>query len=431
MVVRVLFACVLVAVMAMQSKADAPKVELVQRDGGWVLLRGGEPYFVRGVGGSSRLELAAKHGANSIRTWGQDELNPRQHDDGSFRSLLDYAHEHGMTVCAGFWVQKPVHGFDYSDPEAVRAQEEQAVAWVRKWKHHPAVLVWAIGNEVALQDPAESVFPFVNRIAKLVKEEDPSRPVMSVVAGAWDGKPSQFMQMCPDVDIMGINAYAGLPAVREKLDEAGYDGAYLIAEYGPRGHWEQPKTAWGAAIEQTSTQKGDHYAETYLKGIEQQRDLCIGGYAFVWGQKQERTETWYGMFTKNGEKTAPVDRVAEIWDVSDFGNRSPEIEPMVFGADVGSVEPGSSVEASVVSTDADGDRLSYRWVLKVESTDHQVGGAFEREPETIASSVDGVDKPGVTLRVPEEAGNYRLFVFVTDGRGAAATANVPFRVGSR
>lgn len=52
------------------AAADAIPVELRQTEGGWQLLRGGEPYFIRGAGGDGSLEQLAAAGANSIRTWG-------------------------------------------------------------------------------------------------------------------------------------------------------------------------------------------------------------------------------------------------------------------------------------------------------------------------------------------------------------------------
>ena len=90
--------------------AEAVPVELRETaDGGWQLLRGGEPYLIRGAGGSGSLERLAEAGANSVRTWGAEGL-----DD-----ILDEAHEHGLTVTAGIWLGHERHGFDYGDPAQV------------------------------------------------------------------------------------------------------------------------------------------------------------------------------------------------------------------------------------------------------------------------------------------------------------------------
>jgi hypothetical protein len=47
-------------------------------------------------------------------------------------------------------------------------------------------------------------------------------------------------------------------------------------------------------------------------------------------------------------------------------------------------------------------------------------------PELVEEELDG----GKTLRfkAPEQEGAYRVFVFVTDGQGNGATANIPFFV---
>ena len=57
------------AVMLMPSisRADAIPVELRQTGTkqGWQLLRGGEPYFIRGAGGNSALQQLVAAGGNS------------------------------------------------------------------------------------------------------------------------------------------------------------------------------------------------------------------------------------------------------------------------------------------------------------------------------------------------------------------------------
>lgn len=53
--------------------AAAFPVELRQTSQGWQLLRGGEPYFIRGAGGNSSFQQLVEAGGNSIRTWGADD----------------------------------------------------------------------------------------------------------------------------------------------------------------------------------------------------------------------------------------------------------------------------------------------------------------------------------------------------------------------
>ena len=111
--------------------ASAIPVELKRTEAGWQLLRGGEPYLIRGAGGSGSLEQLAAAGANSVRTWG-----------GDADTLLDEAHALGLTVTVGIWLGHERHGFDYRDAAQVAAQLEEARQMVLKYKDHPALLMW-------------------------------------------------------------------------------------------------------------------------------------------------------------------------------------------------------------------------------------------------------------------------------------------------
>ena len=62
-------------------------------DGKWELLRGGKPYFVKGVGGDYSREVLVGDGGNSIRLWGVD-ANTRKDLDEAGKQGLD-----GLTLC--------------------------------------------------------------------------------------------------------------------------------------------------------------------------------------------------------------------------------------------------------------------------------------------------------------------------------------------
>ena len=62
---------------------------VVQRNGDhFQLQRDGQPFFIKGVGGDSRLNLLVSLGGNSIRTWGSEGIE----------EVLDRANQHGLTV---------------------------------------------------------------------------------------------------------------------------------------------------------------------------------------------------------------------------------------------------------------------------------------------------------------------------------------------
>ena len=56
------------------SKAVPVKVE--KSGDAYKLLRGGKPYFIKGAGGRSYLDVLVASGGNSIRTWGEEEITP-------------------------------------------------------------------------------------------------------------------------------------------------------------------------------------------------------------------------------------------------------------------------------------------------------------------------------------------------------------------
>ena len=116
------------------------KVELRQEAGRWQLLLNRQPFFIKGAGGEGSLSKLKEAGGNSIRTWGADRL----------QSVLDEAQRQGLTVCAGIWLhhERDTEGFDYSQPAMVKAQLEQVRQCVLRFKDHPALLLWGLGNEM-------------------------------------------------------------------------------------------------------------------------------------------------------------------------------------------------------------------------------------------------------------------------------------------
>jgi hypothetical protein len=406
-----------------QAPAGPIKVEMRQENGNWQLYRGGEPYYIKGVGGQSQLDRAVAYGANSVRTWGVGEAI----------AILDDAHAKGLTVLFGLWVGCERQGFDYNDTKGVQAQLERFTEVVKKYKDHPAILMWGIGNETDLFYSDFRVWNAIDDIAKMIKEEDPNHPTMTVTAGLDVAEVQLVMERAPHIDIYGINTYGGLIGIDKEMRAYGWDRPYVITEWGPNGHWEVDKTEWGVPIEQTSTEKAADYKRRYEIGIAADKEMCVGSYVFLWGQKQETTPTWYGVFLEDGSETEVMDVLERSWSGKYPANRSPNIASMTMNGkktrESVYVKPRSKIQFKIDIKDPDGDLLKYRWEILPESTDIKSGGDKESRPEPIEVIVRAGSEEGVlNFKAPRKEGAYRLFAYIYDGNGNAATANFPFYV---
>jgi hypothetical protein len=275
----------------------------------------------------------------------------------------------------------------------------------------------------------------VNDIAKMIHEVDPNHPTCTVTAGLDKEEVRLIQERAPEIDIYGVNTYGDLSKVKDNIRTWGWKGPYMITEWGPNGHWEVQKTKWGAPVEQSSTEKANSYEERYCTYIASDKEMCVGSYVFLWGQKQETTSTWYGLFSEKGESCEAVDRLQKLWTGKDASNRCPAIDSLRVSSqkkgDHITVEAESLFDVVASARDYDQDRLKYKWLIIPESTDIKAGGDAETAPIPVTGSV--VRKKGgqATLRAPQKEGSYRLFLFITDGNNHYAYENVPFYVVAR
>jgi hypothetical protein len=417
--------------LANQGALQGSVVELEQRsDGSFALLRNGKPYQVKGAGyGGGNLELLKALGGNSIRTWGVSQLE--QIVDG--KALLDRAHELGLTVSAGFWVNHLRHGFDYGNPVDFERQRNQLREAVMKYKDHPALLVWNLGNEMEAFLPEGAdvtlVWKELDHLAGMIKEMDPDHPVMTTIASAGPDTIESIKAYYPNLDILGVNAYSGASTVGRNLPDAGWDGPYMLTEFGVTGTWEVAKTPWSAPVEaDPSSKAADSYA-AYTLDRDRNIGRSLGSYVFIWGDKQEATFSWFSMFLPSGEKLPRVDAMAYAWTGEWPKNRAPKLRSLNTEVAFKRVKAGSSSQAKVDVLDREGDQLSYTWDIRAESSDRRVGGDSEAVPRSFPELIKkGQGTERIEFSTPGEPGAYRIFVTAFDGKGGATVHNLPFYV---
>jgi len=399
------------------------KSTIVKVENGFTIMRNGQPYFIKGAGGTNNLEKLKAYGGNSIRTW-----SPQQAGE-----VLNKAQKLGLTVTLGLDVKTERHGFDYNDPIAVAKQKEYIRTIVLKYKDHPALLAWGIGNELNLHYSNPKVWDAVNSIAEMIHELDPNHLVTTMLAGVNQKEIDYIKTRCPALDLIAVQVYGGLAAVPEQLKRTGWNKPYIVTEWGPTGHWEGLQTPWGASIEETSHEKALVYKSRYEASIGKDKN-CLGSYVFLWGQKQERTPTWYGLFTESGEENEVVDVMQYLWSGQWPRNRAPQLDSLLLdhrhAKDFIYLESGKAYPIEAFVRDPNGDKLQIRWELLLESTDLKEGGDREERPQALSDFIKNITDNRTLLTAPSQEGAYRLFVYASDGNNKVATANIPFFVNS-
>jgi hypothetical protein len=412
-----LMATTLLILLPGAALADGPvRVEVVKTADGWQLLRGGKPYFIKGVGGDASKELLAQYGGNCFRTWGADSLG----------NDLAEAQKNGLTVIAGMWLGHKRGGFDYHNPEQVKRQFDKAREIVLRSRNNPALLIWAIGNEMENDEPAgdPAVWQAIEDIAAMIKKEDPNHPTMTVVAEVGGDKIPQFSKICTDVDIIGLNSYAGGSSVGERYKKLGGTKPYIITEFGPPGQWETGKKPWGAVPELTSTEKVNSYRRTYLGSVLGEKGCCLGSCAFLWGFKREASATWYGMFLPDGTKVAAVDAMSEFWTGKPVSNPCPRINSLALAEGDGREEPGAVVHVSLDAASANGEPIKVTWELQRDffryQTDAEGAAGASGFPDAIVKATD----KGADVKMPAAGGGYRLYAYVHTAHNGSAVADL-------
>ncbi len=401
-------------------------VELKNKEGKYQLYLDGKPFYIKGAGLEyGNIAKLAEHGGNSFRTWSTDN------GQRTGQEVLDEAHKHGLYVTMGLNVARERHGFDYNDPEVVAEQFERIKKEVLRYKDHPALIIWAIGNELNLRSTNPKVWDAVNQISEFIHEVDTNHLTTTTLAGIGKELVDDIKQRAPDLDLLSFQIYADIVNLPKYIQESGWDKAYMITEWGATGHWEIEKTAWDVPIENNSSTKAGFYLKRYKAAIEPYKDQCVGSYVFLWGQKQERTPTWYGIFLESGEETESVDVMHYIWNGEWPANRSPRLDSFLLNGKTAyqnvTLMPGENYKSKVEASDPEGDALTYFWDVKPESTDLGDGGDRESVPPSLPGLVTGSGAE-VTLKAPQKPGPYRLFIYVFDGNDHAAHANIPFLV---
>lgn len=407
-----------------KNKEIVPLVEVRYENNHAKLYRNGLPYHIKGGSGTEHLEKVLLYGGNSIRTWSLYNA----------KELLDKAHKYGLTVTLGLEVGRPHWGedFNYWNLWKVDEKIEELRPYIEEFKDHPALLMWGVGNEVALEGGNRYlVFYVINRVAKMVKEVDPNHPVMTAINSQIIGRSKYLI---PDIDILGYNGFSLIEEFynqNRNYTDKGWGKAYIFTEWGSPGHWEVNTTEWGAPREMTAQEKL-YYLDKYWKLMNQDSIAFLGSYAFYWGTKYEITHTWFSHFSEDGLEAESVGFLKSAWKGEPFENSGPTISGILLNNQLPKsnlyLKADSVYVAKPFVEYFEEDSLYYKWEIRPEESNfHQV----DKFHHNMTYLMDDDNAETLEFKAPKNEGPYRLFAFVSNEKGKFGSINIPFYVINR
>lgn len=426
--IRVLLPCLSILMLlgcSRQKESSLAKVYIKKSEGTYKLYKDGKPYVIKGAAGYTHLGTLKDIGGNTIRIW----------DTTRLAMILDSAKANNIAVIAGLPIANSDYMLLYNDPIKVARQLNAFKSIVNRFKSHPALLMWCIGNE--LDFPYKlSYNPFYrafNELTDMIHKDDPDHPVTTTVLN-FNKKYIFNIRFRCNIDVISFNIFSRIVSFKQDLKTASlfWEGPYMFAEWGIDGPWNgTEQTAWGAYIEDTSTKKAEFYLNRYEKYMPVEDTRLLGAFIFYWGHKQEGTATWFSLFDEKGAKTEAVDVIGYLWTGKREINLYPQINYLLLnkkGArDNIMLNLGEMSAAEVLMLDNKQVR-SVKWEILKEDWYKKSNIHSTKRMEPLEGLIKDEQLLNVKFIAPKKEGPYRIFATVYGYDGHFSTCNTPFYV---
>ncbi|NEU08299.1 hypothetical protein GZH53_08255 [Flavihumibacter sp. R14] len=407
-----------------QSKNLNAKVFVKEINGRFELYRNGKSFEIKGAAGHTNLAKLNATGGNTIRTY--DTLN--------LQSVLDEAAKNNLAVMVGLPLPESRYSdYVYNNPAVAKKQFHEIKRLVNRYKNHPALLIWCVGNELDFS-PNPKLFNFYsefNKIVDMIHRDDPDHPVTTTMTNFYP-KNLLSLSLFTDIDILSTNLFISLEGMNTELEKVSWfwKGPFIISEWGIDGPWYSAKTAWGARIEETSQKKAARYLSMYrFMPLDNQRFL--GSFVFYWGSKQETTHTWFSMFDDKGHQSEAVGVMEQNWTGKNTQPQTPDLDYMLINSK-GAMEniilkPGEIANATLNITSPDSTAFTV-WEIFPEDWFVIDKKWNDKKLRSVKDALLSSGYQQAKFKAPAKDGPYRLFATVYNRSGGFSTCNTPFYV---
>lgn len=211
--------------------------------------------------------------------------------------LLDTAADYGIGAIIPFFFPPKE---DYRNPVVQEQLRQHVIDTVQKFRNHPALRMWGLGNETLLELPQEMYRPWAHTFleeADLIHTLDPNHPVL--YRESEDLYVVQLMRLFGRGGIdrpwlhYGMNIYTQrIDSILDGWNAAGFDKPLFIQEFGPPYDYDYPNRE-----------------ANYLKmwaSIRQHKQIVFGAAPYTWmAPGPDPYDGFYGLVSS--ETARPMD----------------------------------------------------------------------------------------------------------------------------
>lgn len=405
--------------------AQPSQIAIKGERGSWYLEVNGKEFYIKGAGcglakgknSEDYLNLAKELGANTVRTWGIDQ---------GTEEYLDTAYKYGLYVCAGIWInftdERGFPSYIY-DEEYKEMKRKEVLDYINKFKDHPAILFWNLGNEAIYwtKDTKEkiAIAKFLESLIQEIHKIDPNHPVIYACTADYE-ELKIIKEFVRSLDLLGINSYGSIRFSYGKWDYLGFNIPFVITEFGPCGPWNRPKDVNGISLEQSDTEKAKLYKH-YLEQIFEFKGYNLGAFVFHLGETTQESLTWWNI-NEGNLKRESFWVIHNLYTGKNFLPSLPKIKKF-FLSKYKDLRPNEFIDAFV---EVDGEDLEYSY--KLSTALEGILQYYVNEP--IETEVLGEGKR-VKIKVPDKKGIYRIYCFVRDKEDNVTSSNCSISVTER
>jgi hypothetical protein len=230
-----------------QNTVGSESVFIKRNTTGFELIRNGNPFYIKGAAGNSYFKELADTGGNTIRLY----------DTVKIQIHLDEAFKQGLAVIVD--VPIPPYGTsNYLNENENQMLKQKVKDLIIKYKYHPALLMWNLGNEVNYPKihwkdliwENKSKKRFIknfNEFIDIIKSEDANHPISTSKWNIDIEHYASFKIFSPDIDIISFNVFGDTKNINDKMNQYYFlfgEFPFFISEYGSDGicwwkEWER------------------------------------------------------------------------------------------------------------------------------------------------------------------------------------------------